>query len=198
MGPYFFGLRLPWTLVSPLLCKWPSYLDIAMGKGNSHTWSMKEILRCDYRFQKEAWLHPRDKCPRKWLINILFSLAKPSEQRMCLQPVSGLVESTLGTSLTSIPCRRSLLHSSLSHCDIFCCWTRGNIQISKTPAQVLSISVPESPKYPSTPKMPNLDTFGTRNLQRAYCRWPEGTFRFAEPLQSREMWKLGEGVAPRP
>lgn len=119
MGPDFFGLRMPWTLLSPLLCKWPSYLDITMGKSNPHTWSMKEILRSDHQFQEEAWLQPRDKYLRKSLINILFSLAKPSEQCMCPQSVSGLVESTMGTSLTPIPCRRSLLHSSLSYCDIF-------------------------------------------------------------------------------
>jgi len=53
---------------------------------------MKEVWRSDYQLQKEAWMHEGDRCLRKRLMTMLFSLAIPSEQRMHLHSECQLLQ----------------------------------------------------------------------------------------------------------
>ena len=94
---------------------------------------MKEVWSSDCQFQKEAWLHPGDKCLRKWLINTLLSLAIPSEQRTCLHSECQLLWSPPWAPISHPFCVGSFCTVSVhSYHDT---WTMGNIQSPKTPTQ---------------------------------------------------------------
>ena len=134
---------------------------------------MKEIWSSDCRFQKKAWLHPEDKCLRKWLITSLLPLAIPSEQPMCSHLECQLLCSPPWAPLSHPFCVGTFCTVSLYSCHNILL-PRGLRAIHRSPkhqlSQLLSISVPEHwslLEYPSTLKLPNLDTFGTRSLQKA-------------------------------